>query len=108
MEPYKCRGFVDLFYCMRCLDVNVYLILFSQRYTYQDFLPARCMKKMRKTRRVVVAAFDKFYNAESPFSDGKLKLKYLEIAEKSQLLECHRYQAEMVIVFVCMYVKFSH
>ena len=61
---------------------------------------------MKKTRRVVVAAFDKFYSAESPFSDGKLKLKYLEIAEKSSLLECHRYQAE--IVSICANTKFLH
>ena len=79
---------------------TVSFTLFRQRYTYQEFLPARCMKKMKKTRRVVVAAFDKFYSAESPFSDGKLKLKYLEIAEKSSLLECHRYQAEIVSI-VC-------
>lgn len=61
---------------------------------------------MKRARKVVVAAFDKFYNTTNPLSDGKLKLKYLEIAEKSSILEYHTYQATMVRTINFLFVYF--
>ena len=85
-------------------------VTFRQKYSYDHFLPSSCLRKMKKrSRKVVIAAFDKFYSSANPLSDGKLKLKYLEIAEKSSVLEYHNCQATMVrkppvcyFIYICI------
>jgi len=80
-----------------CRLYNIIIeFIFRQKYSFCHFLPASCLRKIKRARKVVIAAFDKFYNSDNPLSDGKLKLKYLEIAEKSSVLEYHTCQALMV------------